>query len=76
MKLFILNDEINSFDHVVGCIQRYLNYPHMQACSIAEIVHNNGQCLVKESDDEELISTVYELMMKDGLSLKLENGDV
>jgi ATP-dependent Clp protease adaptor protein ClpS len=75
MKLFILNDEINSFDHVVGCIQRYLNYPHMQACSIAEIVHRNGKCLVKQSNDDELVSTVYELMMKDGLTLKLETNN-
>ena len=26
MKLFILNDDVNSFEHVIRCIQKYLNY--------------------------------------------------
>ena len=53
MKLFILNDDVNSFEHVIRCIQRYLNYPYMQACSISDIIHNTGKCLIKESDDED-----------------------
>ena len=58
MKLFILNDNVNSFEHVIRCIQRYLNYPYMQAASIASIVHNSGRCLVKESNDELMIKGV------------------
>jgi ATP-dependent Clp protease adaptor protein ClpS len=73
MKLFILNDDVNSFDHVVRCIQRYLNYPYMQASSIANIVHTNGECCVKESDDEVLIKTMYKEMVAEGLHLKIES---
>jgi len=73
MKLFILNDDVNSFEHVVRCIQRYLNYPYMQGCSIADIVHNTGQCLVKESDDEVLIKGIYRALVKEGLHLRIES---
>ena len=59
MKLFILNDDVNSFEHVTRCIQKYLNYPYMQSVSITHIIHNNGKCCVKESDDELLIKGIY-----------------
>tara|TARA_B100001057_G_scaffold449169_1_gene490129 strand:- start:1498 stop:1728 length:231 start_codon:yes stop_codon:yes gene_type:complete len=73
MKLFILNDDINSFEHVIRCIQRYLNYPYMQGASIASIVHNSGKCLVKESDDEVLITGLYKSMIQEGLKLRIES---
>ena len=44
----------------------------MQGCSIADVVHNTGKCCVKESDDEELIRSVYEMMVKEGLHLRIE----
>jgi len=72
MKLFILNDDVNSFEHVTSCIQRYLNYPYLQAVSIANIVHNSGRCEVKDSDDEEMIKILYQSMVKEGLHLRIE----
>ena len=73
MKLFILNDDVNSFEHVTKVIQKYLNYPYMQGCSIASIVHNSGKCLVKESDDEEFIKQLYKDMIDEGLHLRIES---
>jgi ATP-dependent Clp protease adaptor protein ClpS len=73
MKLFILNDNVNSFEHVINCVQRYLNYPYMQGLSIAHIVHDTGKCLVKESDDEMMIKEIYESLVKEGLNLRIEN---
>lgn len=73
MKLYILNDNINSFEHVIQTIQRYLNYPYLQATSIAYIIHHSGQCEVKESDDEELIDELYRMLVKQGLNLKIES---
>ena len=72
MKLFISNDDVNSFEHVVRCIQRYLNYPYMQGCSIADLIHNTGECCVKESEDEVLIKGMYKSMVKEGLHLRIE----
>ena len=72
MKLFILNDDVNSFEHVISCIQRYLNYPYLQAVSIADIVHNSGRCEIKDSDDEVMIKEIYEGLVKEGLHLRME----
>tara|TARA_B110000305_G_C18876406_1_gene375507 strand:+ start:167 stop:388 length:222 start_codon:yes stop_codon:yes gene_type:complete len=72
MKLFILNDNSNSFEHVVRCIQRYLNYPYMQGESIASIVHHSGECCVKESEDELLVNGIYKALVKEGLNLRIE----
>ena len=73
MKLFIVNDNENSFEHVVRCIQKYLNYPYMQGCSIADLVHNTGQCLVKESTDEIMLRGIYKALVKEGLHLRIES---
>jgi ATP-dependent Clp protease adaptor protein ClpS len=73
MKLYILNDNVNSFGHVITCIQKYLNYPYMQSVSIAHIVHDTGKCLIKESDDNVLVEDVYENLAKEGLNLRIEN---
>jgi ATP-dependent Clp protease adapter protein ClpS len=73
MKLFIVNDDVNSFEHVTKCIQKYLNYPYMQATSIASIIHNSGQCCVKESDDDVFIKGIYMEMLSEGLHLKIES---
>tara|TARA_B110000858_G_scaffold141856_1_gene161031 strand:+ start:596 stop:817 length:222 start_codon:yes stop_codon:yes gene_type:complete len=72
MKLYILNDDVNSFDNVIRIVQQYLNYPYLQSASIANIVHNSGQCEVKDSDDEDLIKEVYRNMVKEGLHLRIE----
>tara|TARA_R110001592_G_scaffold243596_1_gene504597 strand:+ start:212 stop:433 length:222 start_codon:yes stop_codon:yes gene_type:complete len=72
MKLYILNDDVNSFDTVIRIVQQYLNYPYLQSASIANIVHNSGQCEVKDSDDEDLVKEVYRNMVKEGLHLRIE----
>ena len=72
MKLYILNDDVNSFDNVIRIVQQYLNYPYLQSASIANIVHNSGQCEVKDSDDEDLVKEVYRNMVKEGLHLRIE----
>jgi ATP-dependent Clp protease adapter protein ClpS len=73
MKLYILNDNKNTFESVIESVQLCLNYPYMQCISIVHIVHNVGECLVKESDDSELISVLYECLVKNGINAKLEN---
>jgi hypothetical protein len=44
----------------------------MQGLSIADIIHNTGKCLVKESDDEVLIKGIYKALVKEGLHLRIE----
>jgi hypothetical protein len=45
----------------------------MQATSIASIIHNSGQCCVKESDDDVFIKGIYMEMLSEGLHLKIES---
>ena len=71
MKLFILDDDVNTFEHVIDVIQRCLSYPYTQALSIANIIHYSGKCLVKESEDD-VILYLCKNMKKEGLSLKTE----
>ena len=71
MKLFILDDDENTFEHVIDVIQRCLSYPYTQALSIANIVHYSGKCLVKESEDE-VILYLYNNMRSEGLNIKTE----
>ena len=46
----------------------------MQSVSITHIIHNNGKCCVKESDDELLIKGIYTELVSEGLHLRIENG--
>ena len=43
-RLYLLNDDIHSFEEVVYVLQRYLGYPSLQGASIAELVHRTGKC--------------------------------
>ena len=72
MKLFILDDDTNTFEHVISVIQRCLNYPYTQALSIANIIHYSGKCLVKEDDDDGVILYLCKNMKKEGLNIKTE----
>ena len=72
MKLYILNDDVNSFNDVTSVIQQYLNYPYMQSVSIAHIIHDVGRCLVKESDDSVELEELRKNLIKSGLTVKLE----
>jgi ATP-dependent Clp protease adaptor protein ClpS len=47
-KLILYNDEVNTFDHVISCLQIYCDHSAVQAEQCALIVHNNGKCCVKK----------------------------
>ena len=72
MKLFILDDDVNTFDEVIRSIQINLTYPNTQASSIAHIVHHTGKCLVKTDSDENIIKRIYKKLKADGLNVKIE----
>ena len=72
MKLFILNDDVNNFDFVISTIQKHLGYPYTQACSIANIVHQSGRCLVRTTDSESEMSELFNILQEKGLSIEVE----
>ena len=36
------------------------------------LIHNTGECCVKESEDEVLIKGMYKALVKEGLHLRIE----
>ncbi len=45
-QLYLLNDNVNSFEDVIFQLKKYLSYPTLQGHSIASIVHQNGECCI------------------------------
>jgi len=54
-RLLILhNDEINTFDHVIGALQEVCNHDKVQAEQCALITHLKGCCEIKRGTLTEL----------------------
>ena len=47
-KLILYNDDVNTFDHVINCLQIYCDHSAIQAEQCATIVHHKGKCCIKE----------------------------
>ncbi len=70
-QLILWNDEINTFDHVINCLTKYLDYSESQAEQIAWKVHNDGKCIVLEGSYTEM--EVYrKILKKEGLTVSVE----
>ncbi|HEY1006788.1 MAG TPA: ATP-dependent Clp protease adaptor ClpS [Sphingobacteriaceae bacterium] len=70
-QLILWNDEINTFDHVIYCLTKYLDYSDTQAEKIAWKVHNDGKCVVLEGSFTEL--EVYrKILQQEGLTVTIE----
>ncbi|MBD1432750.1 ATP-dependent Clp protease adaptor ClpS [Sphingobacterium sp. DN00404] len=70
-RLILWNDEINTFDHVIDCLMRHLQYSEAQAEQIAWKVHTEGKCAVLEGSLTEM--EVYRKILKsEGLTVSVE----
>lgn len=70
-RLILWNDEINTFEHVIECLVKYLDYSEGQASKIAWTVHTDGKCAILEGSFNEL--EVYRKILKqEGLSVTVE----
>lgn len=70
-RLILWNDEVNSFDHVIHCLVKYLDYSDHQAEKIAWRVHSEGKCEVLEGSFTEL--EVYrKILQQEGLSVSID----
>ena len=70
-QLILWNDEVNTFDHVIYCLTKYLDYSDAQAEKIAWKVHNDGKCVVLEGSFTEL--EVYrKILQQEGLTVTIE----
>jgi ATP-dependent Clp protease adaptor protein ClpS len=70
-KLVLLNDHVNSFDHVILCLVTVLDYTAEQAEQVALIVHNKGRCIIKTGLFNEL-EPIYNQLSLYGLTLEIQ----
>lgn len=70
-RLILWNDEINTFDHVIHCLMKYLDYSESQAEKIAWKVHNEGKCAVLEGSYTE-VDIYRKILKEEGLTVSIE----
>jgi len=70
-RLILWNDETNTFEHVINCLVKHLQYNATQAEKIAWKVHTEGKCAVLEGSFTEV--DIYRKILKsEGLTVSVE----
>ncbi len=70
-RLILWNDDHNTFEHVIHCMMKYLDYSEPQAEKIAWKVHNEGKCAILEGSFTEM--EVYrKILQQEGLTVSVE----
>ncbi len=69
-KLVLIDDDYNTFDHVVDCLISLCDHEKIQAEQCAWIVHNNGKCMVKRGEFTKL-KPICSALLDAGLSAKI-----
>lgn len=54
-KLFLLNDDVNSFDHVIDSLISVCNFNVEQAEQCTILAHFKGKCILKSGSKEDLL---------------------
>ena len=71
MKLYLLNDDKNSFDYVMEVLKAYVPMCNsLHAEQIAMIVHNTGECSIYSGFAPE-IYLIYTAFQKSGLDVEI-----
>ncbi len=70
-RLILWNDDTNTFEHVIHCLVKHLQYTAAQAEDIAWKVHTEGKCAVLEGSYTEV--NIYRKILKaEGLTVSVE----
>ncbi len=70
-RLILWNDDVNTFDHVIHCMMKYLDYTESQAEKIAWEVHTKGKCSVLEGSYTEM--EIYrKILQQEGLTVTVD----
>jgi ATP-dependent Clp protease adaptor protein ClpS len=70
-RLILWNDDFNTFDHVIFCMMKYLDYTENQAEKIAWKVHNEGKCAILEGSFTE-VEVYRKILQQEGLTVSVE----
>jgi len=72
-QIVIYNDDVNTFDHVITCLEQYCDHTPEQAEQCSLIIHFKGKCAVKHGSNESL-SPICEALCDKGLSAMIEQS--
>jgi len=70
-RLILWNDDHNTFDHVINCMIKYLDYTESQAERIAWKVHNEGKCAILEGSFTE-VEVYRKILQQEGLTVSVD----
>lgn len=70
-QIILFNDDVNTFDHVIGMLVKYCKHEPTQAEQCAYIVHYNGKCEVKSGSYDDL-EPVCTALLDAGLSAEIK----
>ena len=64
-QVTLLDDDVNSFDHVIECLMEICGHNYYQAGQCATITHNMGRCSVFVDSYDECMDVFNELLEED-----------
>ena len=70
-QIILHDDDFNTFDWVIECLQKYCEHTEIQAEQCAWVVHTKGKCNVKSGSLEKLIG-ISQALNDSGLSATIE----
>ena len=71
MKLYLINDDKNSFDYIIDCLTTFVPMCNsLRAEQIAMIVHNTGECSIYSGFAPE-IYMIYTSFQKAGVIVQI-----
>lgn len=71
-KITLFNDNINTFDHVITCLVKILNFSNEQATQCTWICHHKGKYDIKVGEYREL-RRMCRYLIQQGLSCSVRN---
>ena len=72
MSLYLMNDDVNSFEYVIEILLTFLPMCNsLRAEQIAQLVHNSGECHIHTGFPPE-IYILYAQIQKSGLTVQLK----
>ena len=60
-SLILINDDVNTFDHVIESLVEICNYSEEQAEQCALITHLKGKCPIRKGDRDQLLQIKQQL---------------
>jgi len=70
-KLMLINDDFNTFGHVIECLMKYCSHTIEQAEQCATIVHHKGICDVKRGSYDKL-EPICSALLESGLTTEIQ----